>query len=1259
VSALRASRPATVLLRVLLALALIAAAAAATLHWASRSDAVLRWALAQVAARVPGQLTVTGMQGALARPVHIDRLEYVQDAFTVRASGIDLEWSPSVLALGRRLWIRSLQVDVIEIETRPGGEPATLPEALGLPLPIDADRLQVGRLRIASPASAVELENVDLEYAGDARFHTLRIARLDSPWGSLAGEAELLAQRPFTLNGNATLRSSRWPDLPLAAQAEFTGTLSAITASASARVRDLPPVTAQLVLAPFEPVRLQHVDAVVEGLDLRQLAPAAPRTTLDIRVQGRGSPQGGLTGKVQAANRASGPLDREQLPVAALAAGFEARGETLALRDADIDLAGHATAKGEATLARESVQARLTVGGLDLRALHTALRSTALDGSVAVTRTASGEQVELDLAQAQMRVQARAARTGDQLDVSALTARIADGRIEGTGRMTLSGSRAFSAQARVEALDPAALGNFPSARLTGRAEARGQLAPSWLAHVTYALQRSQWRGRALSGEGRLTVSPGRVRDADLKMALAGNRVALRGAFGHAGDTLQFRVQAPTLSALSVVVPDLAGALDAQGTLGGSFAQPALDATLEGRGLVLPGGYRAQKVDATARLEPGEDPRIAVSAKAAQLTVGNTAMDAVQLQVDGMRSAHRIALQARRSALDVRAELEGGLTPALQAWSGRLLALESRGAEPIRLLSAAPLAVSRERIAFGPAELAGTHGRMRLDQSVVGAGRLSTSGSITALRLERTLELLDVKSPVDTDLVLGARWNLTADREMNGRVEVFRESGDVSAVVDDQRLALGLSALSADIRIAGNRVTASALATAQQMKLTAQLETRLEKRQERWGLPGNAPLVGEARASVESIKPLVALFTRAAVVDGKATMTVIAKGTVAEPGLAGDLQGSGLRVEQVGSGLYLTDGTLAVQFDRRVIRLQALTLRGGDGSVTANGEYDLRNAALKFNWSADRLTAVQRPDLLLVASGSGTAAAAERRAQLRGKLRMDRGRVELRETGTRKLGDDVIVVGRKPPSPLPERVLKSQVDVTLDLGEDFRVTGRGLDARVVGQVRLVTPGDAPLRAEGEIKVAKGTFEVYGRKLEIDPGALYFAGPLDNPAVEIRAMRRNQAVEAGVEVLGSARKLDVRLVSVPEVPDPEKLAWLTLGRKLDTTNQSETETMQRYGAALATTIGTGSFQSKVARAVGLDEITVMPGTDASTEGGIVQLGKRVGDDIYVILEQRLSTAENILKVNYQLTRDWAVRLESGTTDALDLFYTFTFD
>ncbi len=1255
-SALR--RSSTILLRTLLVLAVLAALAAGALHWASRSDAVLRWAIEQVGQRLPGKLTVTGMHGALVRPVHFDTIEYVQDDLTLKATDVDLEWSPTVLALGRRLSIQSLHAASVQLTLRDDGGPGGAPGDLGLPLPASVDRLQVGALRIEAGAIPIELSGVDLAYQGDARFHSARVARLGTQWGDATGQLQFLAQPPFTLSGEATFSSGAWKAWPFSARARLGGTLEQITAEGGAQIRELPPVSAKVTLAPFAPVLLAHVDARVTGLELASLVPDTLQAALDVHVTATGTAGGGLAGQVQVGNRSEGPIDQGRLPVAGLTAAFEASPEALVLRDAALELGGEGRATGEAVLRPDSIQARLAVAALDLRRLHSALRATALGGTIAVTRTDAGEQIEADLGQAHMRAKVRATRAGDRLEVQALDARIGQGSVQAQGHALLSGDEAFSAQARFAGLDPALLGEFPAARLTGRAQVQGRLVPGWMARVDYTLERSQWLGQPLGGEGRLAVSPARVHDIDARLALAGNRLALRGALGRPEDRLQFRLQAPALSALR---RGYAGALDAEGSVGGTLRQPFLDAKVQGRDLALPDGYRARTLSAQGRLEPGADPRVSLSAKAGGLSLAGFALEHAQLQVEGTRSAHRITAQADHTSLDVATTLEGGLDAALQRWTGRVLTLEGRGAEPVHLVAPAPLDLSRERVTFGPAEIAGANGRLHISESMLAKGRLSSSGSIESLRVARLLQLFEVQSPVETNLVLGGRWSLSAERDVNGRIELFRQSGDVTVPVDEQRYALDLERLEADVRVEANRVRAVASATAKGIDIGARLETRLAQRDGRWGLPGTAPLVLDAHARVDSIRPLAALLSPAVLVNGKAALAVTANGTVADPNLTGRLEGTGLSVEQVSSGLYLADGKLQAHFADDHLFLDELAMRSGDGRVAARGDYDLRTLALKLDWTADHLNAIQRPDLLLVASGSGSVMASDNRLQFTGKVRMDRGRVELRDVQTRGLGDDVVIVGRKPPSPLPERVIKSKVDFTLDLGEDFMVKGRGLDARVVGMLRLTSPGDAPLRATGEIKVARGTFEIFGRKLQIDPGKLYFTGPLDNPAIEIRAMRGNQAVEAGVELTGTAKNMEVRLVSVPEVPEMEKLGWLTLGRKIDTGNQTEAESMQRYGAALATTIGTGSLQSRMANAVGLDEITVLPGADQTAQGsgGIVQVGKRVSDRIYVMLEQRLSTAENVFKVNYQLTRAWSVRLESGDTDALDIFYTISWD
>jgi len=252
----------------------------------------------------------------------------------------------------------------------------------------------------------------------------------------------------------------------------------------------------------------------------------------------------------------------------------------------------------------------------------------------------------------------------------------------------------------------------------------------------------------------------------------------------------------------------------------------------------------------------------------------------------------------------------------------------------------------------------------------------------------------------------------------------------------------------------------------------------------------------------------------------------------------------------------------------------------------------------------------------------------------------------------------VVVGEKKSTGAKARISEASVDLNLDLGSDFLVTGKGLDARVEGKLHVMSPGQKPLAAQGEISIARGTYEAYGRKLEIEKGIFYFTGPLDNPGLNIRAMRKNQQVEAGVEVTGTVRAPVVRLVSNPEVPDTDKLAWLVLGHKADTAGHTDSQALQQSAALLLADVGTSPLQKQIAQRLGLDELSVSSSETGST-GGVVTLGKRISERIYVIFERGLGAASTAVKVNYQLSRRWSVRTESGRTDAIDIFYSISWD
>ncbi len=189
---------------------------------------------------------------------------------------------------------------------------------------------------------------------------------------------------------------------------------------------------------------------------------------------------------------------------------------------------------------------------------------------------------------------------------------------------------------------------------------------------------------------------------------------------------------------------------------------------------------------------------------------------------------------------------------------------------------------------------------------------------------------------------------------------------------------------------------------------------------------------------------------------------------------------------------------------------------------------------------------------------------------------------------------------------------------------------------------------------------GTYYVFGQRLDITRGRLIFDGPVDNPGLDVLAMRRNIAVEAGVELTGTVRVPRVRLVSDPPVPDGEKLAWLITGQGLDRANNAELAALAAASSALL-----GQRQkpitTQIANTFGLDDISIRDAGKGSSSGGgqVVAFGKRLSDRLTLAFEQGLGAATSALRLEYALSRTLTLRAEAGTVSSLGFFFRRSFD
>jgi len=315
--------------------------------------------------------------------------------------------------------------------------------------------------------------------------------------------------------------------------------------------------------------------------------------------------------------------------------------------------------------------------------------------------------------------------------------------------------------------------------------------------------------------------------------------------------------------------------------------------------------------------------------------------------------------------------------------------------------------------------------------------------------------------------------------------------------------------------------------------------------------------------------------------------------------------------------------------------------------------------------ADRAT-------ILALSGEARLEAGKDGLLAAGTLNADAGWVGALANAPPSVADDVVVVRASTPAEEGGKREPIHVDVKLALGDQVYFQGRGLDTRLEGEIRLTgTPGPG-LRASGTIKTAGGTYDGYGQKLTIERGVLTFAGPVDNPRLNVLALRKGLPVEAGVEVLGTTTRPRVRLVSNPDVPEPEKLSWLVLGRGAADASLGDSAVMMAAARAL---LGNNNPGSDLTKKLGFDEIrigrsdtnsvlgvlpqsTVAGRTGTSSAADVISVGRRINDQVHLTYQQGLSDAEGSLKLTWKITQQFQLLARAGYQPGLDAVYRWTF-
>jgi len=816
------------------------------------------------------------------------------------------------------------------------------------------------------------------------------------------------------------------------------------------------------------------------------------------------------------------------------------------------------------------------------------------------------------------------------------------GRVAASGRVAVS-PLTWSFDVRGEDVDPSArFAEWPGA-LDVVGQLSGQRDPVISVALSGATVAGSLRGRPLEATGSVEFStPDAWQFSAATLDISGNRLQIDGELRDALD-LSIRVDAPDLAA---IVDAAAGALTVDGRLTGTRRAPAFRGNMVGRDLVH-GAYGARSVALDGEIVADAARSVSLSLDAGGITIGDRQVESLVGRVSGNAGAHVVELDATSEYGG--AALRGSGNWSNETWSGTVAALALT--EPT---------LGRWEL-DAPARLVATRTTLVLERACVSQESASLCASTrigtAADALEVTLRAFDLASIAavlppeiavtgiyDADLALAGPLRRPAGQFMahgtNSLITIREpEQPPLEIPIEELRADAELTA-AGDLSIEaafessnGGNVDVAATVAA----LWSEMPT----------------VVGELNARWPDLAFLSLLSPDVGEVSGNGNIALAFDGPLREPLVRGSahwLEGRvevprfGLIVEEINAGVTSDDSTeLSIDASGKV----------GSGTLSITGTTQVDADAgwpTELSIFGERLEAVRLPEAQILISPALAVEAALPNIKVSGAFLIPEARLTLDELPPQAAvpSPDTVIHGVEREA--GQRPLNVSANIRVGLGENVRYTGAGLDVALAGAMGLTYQSGESAVASGAVTLT-GNYQAYGQTLEIDAGRLLFAGPVANPNLDVRAIRKIDETTVGIQLSGTVEAPVSRVFSEPAMAEADALSYLLLGRPLSTTGDEETATLETAAFAMGLQQALPVIQ-RVGESLGLDEFSVQT-TTADT--GELMAGKRISPRVYIRYTYGLFNRIGGLLMRFNLNNRLSLETRSGDYRSMDLIYT----
>ncbi len=378
------------------------------------------------------------------------------------------------------------------------------------------------------------------------------------------------------------------------------------------------------------------------------------------------------------------------------------------------------------------------------------------------------------------------------------------------------------------------------------------------------------------------------------------------------------------------------------------------------------------------------------------------------------------------------------------------------------------------------------------------------------------------------------------------------------------------------------------------------------------------------------------------------------GTLAQPGLsaqaeiidaAARIPGLGIEIE----GIHLrgaSDGDNRFKYQ--------LEASSGGGTLAIKGVSQLdaaRGWPTRLEITGNEFEISQIPEATINVSPNLLVKLRDRSIDFSGDLHIPHAKLQPKDiTSATQVSNDTVIIDSTEKA-APKWLVSTEVN--LILGDRVSFSGFGFESQLKGRLLIAEKDSQLTRGTGEINIPEGRYQAYGQQLDIENGRLVFTGgPLTNPGLDIRALRKINDVTAGIQVRGTLKDPKLELFSIPAMDQTDTLSYLLLGHPLEGASGKEGDMMAR--AALALRLAGGNQISRsIGERFGLDEMRVE--SDNTGEQASLVLGRFLSPRLYVSYGVGLIGGFNSLNLRYQVSEKWLLKAESGESQGADIIFT----